>query len=75
MNWRNILERAGWTAFQTGVGSLTATQIADALFGVDSAEQAVVIAVTTAISTALSFFKTVATERLAQLEKEIQGLE
>lgn len=61
MNWRNVLERALWTAVQSFIGTISVAE----LFNVD--DQWWVALAVTGVSSALSFIKTVAQERLAAL--------
>lgn len=62
MNWSDIYERAAWTALQGFLGTLTAVSITD----VD--RELLISAAAAAVAALLSFFKTVAQERIEQLD-------
>lgn len=72
MNWGNILERASWTAVQSFLGALTTTEVAQAIGQVDlDAMQALGLsALGAAVASLVSFFKTIAQERLKTLDRE-----
>lgn len=69
MDWKNILERAAWTAVQAAVAAVPVAQLTAVILGgdVSSLQQLVLSGVSAAVGAALSFLKTVAQERLAQL--------
>lgn len=65
MDWRDILERALWTAVQSGLATLTTVPL---ITDADGWESAAVAAGTAGLGAALSFIKTVAQERLGRWE-------
>lgn len=70
MNWKDILERAAWTALQGGISAIPVAQIAAALtdVNIDALTQLLLVGVGGAVASLLSFLKTVAQERTAVLD-------
>ena len=64
-DWRDVLERAGWTAVQAAVASVTAVPL---LTDAAGWEALVVASATAGVAALVSFIKTVAQERLGVLE-------
>ena len=69
MNWRDITERAAWTAVQAGVASVPVSQVAAAISGgeIDALAQVGLAALGAASAALISFVKTLAQERLGVL--------
>jgi len=64
-NWRDILERAAWTAVQAAVATVTTVPM---LTDVAGWEALGVAAATAGVGAVLSFVKTIAQERLGMIE-------
>lgn len=64
MDWFNILERAGWTAVQAAIASITAVPLVTDIEGWQTLS---IVGISSGISALLSFIKTVAQERLETL--------
>lgn len=65
MDWRDICERAVWTALQGGVGAITTVPLVTDVAGWEAVG---IAAATAAVSSVLSFLKTLAQERLGVIE-------
>jgi hypothetical protein len=72
MNWLDVLERAGWTALQAAVATITMVPL---LTDVAGWEGVAVAAATAAVAALVSFVKTLAQERLGVLETRSEMLE
>jgi hypothetical protein len=71
MNWKDILERASWTALQAGLAAIPVAQLTAAFTeGVDitTIQQLALVGLGAAVGAFVSFIKTVAQERLGVLE-------
>lgn len=70
MNWRDILERAAWTAVQGAIAAVPVAQVTAAIGGsdVDALAQLALAGLGGGVAAALSFIKTVAQERLGMIE-------
>jgi hypothetical protein len=65
MDWKNIGERAGWTFVQSAIGTVTVLPLLTDIEGLAAVGLA---AATAGVSSVLSLLKTVATQRLSELE-------
>lgn len=62
MDWKNVLERAGWTALQAGLAAIVVVPaVTD---GLDAWAAVVASAASAAIAALISFAKTVAQDKL-----------
>lgn len=70
MNWGDILERASWTGVQSFLGALATTEVAGAIgeADLDTLQALALSAFGASVAALISFFKTVAQERLAKLD-------
>ncbi len=71
-DWKDIAERAGWTAVQAGLGAIVTVPL---LTDVDGWETAALAAGTAAVGAVLSFIKTLAQEQLGVIETRPSHIE
>jgi cyanate permease len=71
-DWKDIAERAGWTAVQAGLGAIVTVPL---LTDVEGWETALLAAGTAAVGALLSFGKTLAQEQLGVIETRPSHIE
>lgn len=71
MDWSNVLERAGWTSVQAGLAAIPVAQVTAAVSGgeLEAVATLGLAFLGAAIGGALSFIKTIAQDRLTQLNQ------